>query len=398
MIRNVTDGGIGIIDTDTKIKAIKAAWVPKLLQKNNILGRTVNGILISHGIDISYIAKTNITNTADFNDLNSLPRFYKEIFCAFNECKLPSVLDRTDEVLRQNIWFNKNFQFKGKILYFQNWNESGFKYVKDLVDKNGIKPIQEVIKKLKSKRNYLCEYLTLKTILSRLLPNDTSIGTNVNIGNDFHFRNEGGLVKDLAGKASKFFYRILLNCKSKKPNMENVWALEFNGISKDNWHTIYEEKIKNIIDKNVAEFNFKLLHNMLPNNLYLSKWNKDITKFCNTCQEIENTKHMIYECSIAHVLWRRVSEIININIKWKHIVIGFVEKNQSTIIYNNIISFISYKLFKYKMKCKILKENVTSEGLTIYLKSSLTNFFHVCKKSQTTKHNFHLLLTLAENI
>ena len=50
------------------------------------------------------------------------------------------------------------------------------------------------------------------------------------------------------------------------------------------------------------------------------------------------------------------------------------------------------------MKCKILKENVTSEGLTIYLKSSLTNFFHVCKKSQTTKHNFHLLLTLAENI
>ena len=29
--------------------------------------------------------------------------------------------------------------------------------------------------------------------------------TNVNIGNDLHFRNEGGLVKDLAGKASKFF-------------------------------------------------------------------------------------------------------------------------------------------------------------------------------------------------
>ena len=49
------------------------------------------------------------------------------------------------------------------------------------------------------------------------------------------------------------------------------------------------------------------------------------------------------------------------------------------------------------MKCEILEEIVTSEGLNFKLKSSLAMFFYVCK-SQTIKHNLFLSLTLAENI
>lgn len=71
-----------------------------------------------------------------------------------------------DEILRQNIWFNVNFKYKGKVLYFQNWFESGFHYVKDLVNDNGFKPLNETATISTSKRNYHSEYLTLKTFFT----------------------------------------------------------------------------------------------------------------------------------------------------------------------------------------------------------------------------------------
>lgn len=44
-------------------------------------------------------------------------------------------------------------------------------------------------------------------------------------------------------------------------------------------------KIENIIEKNVVDIDFKLLHNMLPNDVYICKLKKDITKSSKTCQE-----------------------------------------------------------------------------------------------------------------
>lgn len=115
---------------------------------------------------IEYILESNVTNTSDFNSLKGLPQFYKEVFTAFNECKTPKSIDTVDEILRQNIWFNVNFKYKGKVLYFQNWFESGFHYVKDIVNDNGFKPLNEIATISKSKRNYHSEYLTLKTFFT----------------------------------------------------------------------------------------------------------------------------------------------------------------------------------------------------------------------------------------
>ena len=60
---------------------------------------------------------------------------------------------------------------------------------------------------------------------------------------------------------------------------------KFNDISEIYWHTTYEKKIENIIEKNVVDIDFKLLHNMLPNDVYICKLKKDITKSSKTCQE-----------------------------------------------------------------------------------------------------------------
>ena len=50
------------------------------------------------------------------------------------------------------------------------------------------------------------------------------------------------------------------------------------------------------------------------------------------------------------------------------------------------------------MKCKLLEENVTSEGLTSFLKSSLASFFLVNQQAQTVKLDYCILKTLSENL
>lgn len=93
---------------------------------------------------------------------------------------------------------------------------------------------------------------------------------------------------------------------------------------------------------------------------------------------------MVFDCILVKNIWKKVSAILKINIAWKHLVLGFIYNgNQSNVVLNNVISFIACKNFKYKMKCKLIEDNVTNEGLILFLRSSLASFFLVNQQAQT---------------
>ena len=55
-------------------------------------------------------------------------------------------------------------------------------------------------------------------------------------------------------------------------------------ICENSWKNIYRNKITSSYDKCIAEFNYKLLNNLLCNNLYVSKWKKEIARNCTFCK------------------------------------------------------------------------------------------------------------------
>lgn len=68
----------------------------------------------------------------------------------------------------------------------------------------------------------------------------------------------------------------------------------------------------------------------------------------------------------------QVSGILKLNITWKTIVIGFFyEFTDTTKLFNNVISFVGYKIYKYKMKCRLQNEIPNENALLYNLKSSL---------------------------
>lgn len=393
LIRNINEGGIGITDFESKLKAIKASWVSKIIQNRSSLSSLLNACVVKHNIDIPFLLNSSITRYEEFK-LNSLPVFYKEVLVAFNECKDISLTNFAN----QNIWFNKNICFKGKSLFFSSWTKGGLLLVKDLFSENGFKTINDIKGCLASTNNFLCEYLIVKNAIKMHLSRiDLRTINSTNSLTKLHFYFEGKL-EDTSNKKSNFFYSILVKKKSQKPIMENIWCKEFQ-IDKYYFNEIYKNKVRSLFDKSVAEFNYKLLHNLLTTNLSVSKWDKNINGNCNNCNIPENIKHLIFECGLLMPLWRKISLILNIDVTWKLIVVGFIfTSNKNTFILDNTLSFIACKIYKYKMKCRILNEHVSLEGMRCFLKNALLQLYLTVNKSKCINLNFSILEKLSNSI
>ena len=120
------------------------------------------------------------------------------------------------------------------------------------------------------------------------------------------------------------------------------------------WKYIYQCKLLDIPDKHLSEFNYKLLNNILCNNVFLSKWKRDIHRNCENCHISETTKHIIFECENVVQVWNALSNYLNLNVKWKHIIVSFFhERNRKTKSLNLLISYIAYRIYKYKMYCRL---------------------------------------------
>ena len=83
-------------------------------------------------------------------------------------------------------------------------------------------------------------------------------------------------------------------------------------ISRSDWINIY--KINSRFQyKKIAKFKYKILNfflNFLSCGERVNKWNSEVSKLCDFCQEIENVAHMLYQCNRVKHIWRLIGEQI----------------------------------------------------------------------------------------
>lgn len=128
--------------------------------------------------------------------------------------------------------------------------------------------------------------------------------------------------ENVLGQRCSFFYENLINKNFTKPCYQTVLQKEYDIDSVD-WKYIYKCKLSDISDKRLAEFNYKVLITIFCINVYLSKWNNEIHSQCRICQKNESTKHLIFECDNVLEIWNALNVYTKIDIKWKHVLLGF---------------------------------------------------------------------------
>ena len=104
---------------------------------------------------------------------------------------------------------------------------------------------------------------------------------------------------------------------------------------------IYINKIKNIQDPKISEFNYKVLHQILSCNYNLHRWGKHESGLCDLCNQTETITHLLFDCHHAQKYWHLVKRATNIAISRISILIG-----TDCNIENTVISTISYLIYK----------------------------------------------------
>ena len=75
-----------------------------------------------------------------------------------------------------------------------------------------------------------------------------------------------------------------------RPELENMEVGKYIKIA-------FQNKIKYMDDRKLAEFNYKIINNILINKAYLSKWISETNAKCSFCNQKEEIIHLLYDCS-----------------------------------------------------------------------------------------------------
>ena len=293
--------------------------------------------------------------------------------------------------LSQQIWYNKLFTYNYQCLDFPNWLDANILYVKDLYDENGMFVTEKyIIDFLKNKTNWICEYKVMKKVFKDY--NDLFECVRAKYINPkllCTFSIDGKKL-DINIINTKILYKSFVKKHFVPSSCEKKWSDTFNfEFSKGLFESIYLKKIKKEPIVKVAEFNYKLLQNLLVSNDCVNKWNKSISKDCNVCGILEDIKHKIFTCSLTVPVWKLLEKYLKCKLEWKTIVLGFHFGNNYTKLVEQCLSLVAMSIYSYKIKCKMKQHKICENGLKNYVKFDLRSYYEYLKR----KHS-----SVAENV
>jgi hypothetical protein len=396
IIGNYEDGGIKMIDLELFIDALNIAWAARILRDNGRVNVFFKYYAHSININVDQAFNTYVMKDYDNVSLMRFPLFYRKIIYSFSKIKLKKDVQYMNsyDFLSQPIFMNERFVWKGKPLCYNNWIESGIFYVYDIVDRSGLLSCDVLLRRLCKRNNWISEYITIRKVLTdftKCMKQDVVFVDQINRNNlrPIYIRTEDGVI-DVSNKRSRSFYNILVRRKYETPIVQRYWNSRFTSV---HWKKVFYYKLKCVQDNKIAEFNLKIIYKILPCGNYVNKWNKNVSRFCQCCGELETIEHLIFSCSRIQNIWKTVSDIFKTKIDFKKIVIGFTYYKVLQLEY--CISVIAFYIYK----CWLLHSLNVSNGMYKFcdIRSFVRN--ELWWKKETLKELRHFkLYEILENV
>lgn len=84
---------------------------------------------------------------------------------------------------------------------------------------------------------------------------------------------------------------------------------------------------------------------------------KDVNSLCEHCLVVEDTRHLLNKWTLVENIWRKISLFLGFEIALKILTLGFYnEINTKATRLNNLLPFICFTIYKYKMECRFIKK------------------------------------------
>jgi hypothetical protein len=200
---------------------------------------------------------------------------------------------------------------------------------------------------------------------------------------------------------NKDVYWEFVSRKTTRPICALMWSTRYN-IKIDEWKSIYKF-YADIKDTRMKAFQFKILNNLVPCNLYLSRIGKSDTNKCTKCNELEDIMHYLANCPDSSIIWNQVSlwwkgvtgQLINLTEKDITIGIG-LEKGNIIMQYqlNCIIMAVKWKIHASKQ----MNQSFSFPQAMAAIKQMLETLKYIADKNEKSASHLKLWGTIAEHL
>ena len=129
LYRDYDNGGLRMTDIETMMKALRLAWIPRLLKNGQLNGKFApDHFLKSYGG-----LRILLTCNYHVKEFQNMPIFYRDILLYFHELKTLYGCEVEDTIL----YNNKEICIDGKTFFWKEWFMKGIKRIEDLLDEKG---------------------------------------------------------------------------------------------------------------------------------------------------------------------------------------------------------------------------------------------------------------------
>ena len=358
MIQDYGNGGLRMLNFPLMIKAMKAMWIKRI-----VLNVNANWLfyLKSHiSMDLIDFTKCNFDPQ---KTPYKLPVFYQQIFSSWMEIKALSY-DYSDPwvIRRQSIHNNKNI-LAGDVYFNQLWHNKLYdkKIIHDICNDNGSLMTKEQIEIVYRINLKALEYNSLVSSIPREWK--TVLHQQNIIRNAIH-NNEPVYMKLFATEKSIHkikncdLYRILIKSKTRwdrkcTQHWNNLFQCELN------WKSIFA-LCKIDCKSKIQSFQFSIIHQFFPCNLYLSKWKENYSSACSYCGCIDSITHYFADCQAVTNFWQLIEGWLNNTLQLEeHITLNNFDIMLGKLnlkAYKDVVNFVIIQA-KWFVYCKKLNGN-----------------------------------------
>ena len=186
-------------------------------------------------------------------------------------------------------------------------------------------------------------------------------------------------------QTSKQIYRKLVEDKTMCTNYSSAYLQ--NQVTSVDENYIFNIKVKLEKENKIKEYNFKLLHGILPCNRNLKVWRIKESDACDLCGIPQNIKHLLYDCVYIKPVWEKVTDIFNVDMSFS-VILG----EDSKCPYNNVISVVGFLIYKCWLLASLEGKDRNHSSILLDIKSELLTRIKIYQNCKRIKHSNVILL------
>jgi hypothetical protein len=285
------------------------------------------------------------------------PDFYWQMLQIWYEIKnMTEPIDTPIDIRRQCIWLNENITVNKETLNWKNWRDKGINLIHDILNNKGDFMSSAEIEQ---KYNYKCDILTYNKLKDAIPKEWRKMLKTMQIPEEaVNFKESlyvkvGKTAKPINNVKNNQMYWILVNDIRIESIIVDKLQRELN-VEEDKCKLVFTMP-RVVSNTKIRTFQFKLLYNLIPTNLYLKRIQKSDTDICRWCTKTDDTAHYFVLCAALDPFWTSFTGwwqgLLGENIRFtvNDILIGILTKNTKYNIINACILLAKWHIYKSKL-------------------------------------------------